>query len=292
MPWNFAVVALALAPALIPIAATAGSLGADAAERDGAVRALTAADLWSFTVTYLLLATVVYAVLAAIFRANEFDLGLPQSAAQLGRDAAVGTIAYLAVLVPVYAIQIPLTLLFSQPDATHPIVVTLEGDNSAAMMVAAAVGACLGAPLFEETAFRLVFQGWLEKHGAPVEELVVEEQAVEEPTLAVLPMGIGELDEAGAQPQAEVVAEFGAHAFPVVGNVADRPCNWGAILVTSALFSLAHVGQGVAPFSLFPLGVALGYLYQRTHRIVPSMVCHALFNATTLMAVWMDAAGE
>jgi membrane protease YdiL (CAAX protease family) len=52
------------------------------------------------------------------------------------------------------------------------------------------------------------------------------------------------------------------------------------------MFAVAHIGQGVAPFSLFPLALVLGYLYQRTHRIVPSIVCHALFNATSLLALW------
>jgi len=41
------------------------------------------------------------------------------------------------------------------------------------------------------------------------------------------------------------------------------------------------------PFVLFPFAVALGVLYFRTHRIVPSMTLHAALNATTLAMLWL-----
>jgi membrane protease YdiL (CAAX protease family) len=65
---------------------------------------------------------------------------------------------------------------------------------------------------------------------------------------------------------------------------------WSPILISGTLFALAHLGHGVAPASLLPLGMALGYVYQRTHRIVPSMVCHALFNAFSLLMLWLALA--
>ena len=65
------------------------------------------------------------------------------------------------------------------------------------------------------------------------------------------------------------------------------PLGWAPVLISAALFAAAPLGQGVAPVSLFPLGVALGYLYQRTHRLTPSLVCHALFNGFSLGMLWL-----
>jgi membrane protease YdiL (CAAX protease family) len=33
--------------------------------------------------------------------------------------------------------------------------------------------------------------------------------------------------------------------------------------------------------------MVLGYVYQRTHRLLPSIVCHALFNAFSLYVLWL-----
>jgi membrane protease YdiL (CAAX protease family) len=52
-----------------------------------------------------------------------------------------------------------------------------------------------------------------------------------------------------------------------------------AILATSLIFALLHLGHGAAPIPLFFLALALGYLYQRTHRLLPSVTVHFLLNA-------------
>ena len=46
--------------------------------------------------------------------------------------------------------------------------------------------------------------------------------------------------------------------------------------------------HGVAPVSLVLLGLVLGYLYQRTHRITPCIVCHMLFNSFSLVMLWLQ----
>ena len=43
---------------------------------------------------------------------------------------------------------------------------------------------------------------------------------------------------------------------------------------------------GPEPVSIFLLALILGYVYQRTHRIVPTMVAHSLFNLITMIALW------
>jgi membrane protease YdiL (CAAX protease family) len=294
VPWNFVIVALAIAPALLSIAGEAvGSSHAKApnSTAEGEITAvLTVDDLWQFAAQLILLAVACYVVLAAVFRADGRDLGLPQSAAQLARDVRAGALACLAALVPVFAIQYLLVTLLQVTDQ-HPILEELKTDRSAAMMLAAGLSAVIGAPLFEETAFRLIFQGWLEKHESPPPS--VEHQGDEElkiASFAQLPPAdhVTEFESIGAAdaPPRETPSESTTIRFAVYDP--DRPCNWAPIIVSSAIFAVAHIGQGVAPFSLFPLALVLGYLYQRTHRIVPSIVCHAMFNATSLLALWLS----
>jgi membrane protease YdiL (CAAX protease family) len=291
VPWSFIIVALALAPALLSIAGAAtgsppAELPPSTAESEPAP-SITVADLWQFAFLYIFLAVMCYVVLAVVFRADRRDLGLPQGGAELASDIRAGAVAYLAALLPVYSIQLILVSLLEGTDQ-HPILVELEANRSAAMILAAGLGAVVGAPLFEETAFRLIFQGWLEKHEAPPRhgerELndvpVTASFAPMTPANPPIDVEIGDTMHASAGPAPDTAT------IPFAVYDPERPCNWAPILVSSALFALAHIGQGVAPFSLFPLALVLGYLYQRTHRIVPSIVCHALFNATTLLAVW------
>ena len=58
---------------------------------------------------------------------------------------------------------------------------------------------------------------------------------------------------------------------------------WLPIVVASILFSLAHFGQGTAPIPLFFLSLGLGFIYQRTHRIWPSIVAHMLVNGLAVV---------
>ena len=52
-----------------------------------------------------------------------------------------------------------------------------------------------------------------------------------------------------------------------------------AVLIASAAFAAAHVGQGLAFLPLFPLAIVLGVITQRTGSILPAVLIHALFNA-------------
>ena len=62
------------------------------------------------------------------------------------------------------------------------------------------------------------------------------------------------------------------------------PQTW-PIVVSAAIFALLHWGHGPDPIPLFFLAAGLGYVYQRTHRIVPCIVVHFLVNSLSMAAL-------
>jgi membrane protease YdiL (CAAX protease family) len=49
-----------------------------------------------------------------------------------------------------------------------------------------------------------------------------------------------------------------------------------------------HWSHGPDWIPLTVLAFGLGYLYQRTHRILPSLVVHLLLNSFTLLALTLE----
>jgi membrane protease YdiL (CAAX protease family) len=60
---------------------------------------------------------------------------------------------------------------------------------------------------------------------------------------------------------------------------------WPAIMVSSALFGLAHYGYGYEPIPLFILALGLGYIHEKTGRLWPCIVVHGLLNLLTFVAL-------
>lgn len=54
------------------------------------------------------------------------------------------------------------------------------------------------------------------------------------------------------------------------------------IMITALLFAMLH-GNIVQIVLTIPLGIALGYLYERTHNLLACISMHMLFNATALL---------
>jgi membrane protease YdiL (CAAX protease family) len=202
-----------------------------------------------------------HASLAAFFGATRRDLGWPTDWATTRRDVRIGFFTFLAVIVPVYTMQYCLSVLFS-PETQHPLIEELQARQSSPMLFVAFAAAVVGAPLFEETAFRLILQGWLERITGP---------------WSPIPVGEVSLEDASNVDDVASASE----------TTSEAPVVWAPIVISGILFAGAHLGQGVAPISLLPLGMVLGYVYQRTHRLLPSIVCHALFNAFSLFVLWL-----
>jgi len=215
---------------------------------------------FSFVIAFL-------AVVVSVSQASAQDIGLPRGGRELLRDVRIGTVTWLAALAPVYGMQVLLVSVWDQPEG-NPLIRIVEEHASPRLFVLAFVTAVVVAPICEELLFRLLLQGWLEKW----EDARLgwrTPPAPPEPT-------------ATSSPETEAVAPTQPPQFGVAG----LPYGWLPILVSSVLFALAHVGYGPDPIALFILAMMLGYVYQRTHRIVPSIVTHALFNATSLFLLW------
>jgi len=52
------------------------------------------------------------------------------------------------------------------------------------------------------------------------------------------------------------------------------------------LFQSARIDLAPDPIPLFLLALVFGVLYHRTHRIVPSLVLHMAFNATSIILIF------
>jgi membrane protease YdiL (CAAX protease family) len=217
------------------------------------------------------------AMVIAVSGATRADLGLPKDLHQFVRDVRIGVVAWLAALAPVYGAQFLLISLFG-PVAGHPLIKIIEEHPNPIFYVLAFTAAVVVAPICEELLFRLLLQGWLEKwedrrlgwRGEMTndESRMTNDQCVasNDSSFDIRPSSFSE------EP-------------PQIG-LANLPYGWLPIVLSSLLFALAHVGYGPDPIPLFLLALILGYVYQRTHRIVPCMVTHALFNGMSLVALW------
>lgn len=237
----------------------------------------------------LTVATVVVAIVLHTC-STERDLGV--SFRHIRRDVGLGVMAFMMLAPPVLAIQ---SLLVRFWPSAHPLIELVKEQPDAQRFAIVGFAAVLVAPLVEEFMFRVLLQGWLEKLSkfqGPREHLLLGTPRL--PTVA---------DEAATQivedrankdanpylpPQLEY--ELAAPNVEYRGDKDARPTIW-PILVSAALFSLVHFSHGPDWVALFVLAIGLGYLYQRTHRVLPGIVVHFLLNAWSVTWLVLDAYG-
>ncbi len=281
VPWT------AVAPAVLIALAVVNLIGNIVSASDAtpesaahAVADYSTTPLWMAAGAFVLFAVTCWALLGAVFGATETDLGFPRDARQLRRDVAAGVIGCMAAWLPVYAIQYALMILF-EPEGLHPVLEQFAAEPTLEMALATFAVAVVGAPLFEETMFRLTLQGWLEKFAMTEVPGLANSADASEEVVASVPAAATEPEVAVG----DAAIDAGESRLP---TVECRP-SWTAILISGTLFAFSHLGQNAAPISLLPLGFVLGYLYQRTHRLAAPIACHALFNAISLLAAWASA---
>jgi membrane protease YdiL (CAAX protease family) len=192
-------------------------------------------------------------VLRLFDHATVDDLGFGLD--HLRSDTWLGLKTFAAVALPVYGLS---ALLSQWIPGKHPLETLISEHPRPGLIALMTLAACIGAPLAEEFMFRVLLQGWLERQWQ-----------------------VGETTHDQQTPTASVANVAVTAARP------GMPVNWAPIGVSATIFALLHLGHGAAPIPLFFLALALGWLYQRTHRIWAGLVVHAALNTTStaLLAV-------
>jgi membrane protease YdiL (CAAX protease family) len=75
-------------------------------------------------------------------------------------------------------------------------------------------------------------------------------------------------------------------------NIAATPASqlrWWPISISGVIFGLMHFEYGVSWIPLIFFGWVLGWLYQRTNRIWPSMIAHMVSNSIAVTAIAIQA---
>lgn len=218
-------------------------------------------------------------------------------------DLKLGLIAFVMLTPPVYVLQ-GVLVNFWKP-SVHPLMEMFKETPDVGLFGLLFVAAAVVAPLFEELIFRVMLQGFLEKafsFRGEAHELffgnLVRQVPVEPPVLSeVLPAAFVAASPDAAEslnpyaPPAvltpgELASTRKSHAdlqAELRGSSASLP-----ILISSAIFALLHYSHGPDWIPLFLLATGLGYLYQRTHRLLPSLVVHFALNSLSMWGLWVQ----
>ncbi len=208
------------------------------------------------------------------------------------QDILLGLRAFVMVVPAILLLQWTLTMLVKYEHGTLEM---LMKDRSWLTIASTWFAAVLVAPVCEEIFFRGILQSWLQRLGhqsnAPLEMAIaggwgsgnVSEfsEKTANPATDDLPLGseMGGYENSNEPPNLSAV-ETRSSAVPYVQF--DSSATWMPLIVSAAVFGLAHVGQGAAPIPLFVFGLALGYLYRQTGSILPCIVLHMGLNGFSM----------
>ena len=226
------------------------------------------------------------------------DFGV--SSGKFNRDVVLGVAGFVMLVVPVFALQFLLTRWM---ESKHPLVEIIRENPHPIYFALSGFSALIVAPIAEECLFRVVLQGWLEKVAAvprPSGPDVLlgslrasSAGSMEEPAQTSSPRRSVEdksAENSYTAPSTEQPrSSHPAHTTPpAYATQLVGPSTW-PIVVSASLFALAHFSHGPDPGPLFLLAIGLGYLYQRTHRVLPCIVVHFLLNLVSMLQLWVAA---
>jgi membrane protease YdiL (CAAX protease family) len=190
-------------------------------------------------------------------------------------DLRLGSIGFVMLAPPVYALQ-GVLVYFWQP-SKHPLMEMFKGTPDAGFFALLVISAAVVAPLFEELIFRVLLQGFLEKafsFRGEVHELFFGSIRGRSTN--------GENAREESQPLPQVLNP--PPSQPELRGLAA----WLPIAISSAIFALLHYSHGPDWIPLLLLAAGMGYLYQRTHRLLPSLVVHVSLNGLSMWGLWVQ----
>jgi len=210
----------------------------------------------------------------------------------------------------------------------HQITQLLRTNAGPGTWLLCGLSAVLVAPLLEEFLFRVLLQGWLEKKESTLRENLGLLRRWPPGTVPVLLSSLPfallhwrsgsrslhshELLALLTINTATNLATLIAAVFLLrgLGSATWRDLGLdvrrvGLDLAVGVLGCVAILGPAYAiqfglqlflpgriatdPIPLFLLALALGYIYYRTHRLLPILVLHAIFNGFALVSLWLTA---
>ncbi|MBP85674.1 MAG: hypothetical protein CMJ64_02995 [Planctomycetaceae bacterium] len=285
-PWGIGAVILSFLLLVVGQAAAPNMFGPQGDEAPSVNQTI---DLLAALGIATLAVTVVSALAIGVAHgAKSHDLGL--SLKHIGRDIVIGVVAFLILGPLAFAIQAFFVYQLGI-ESHHPLIELVKADPTNELFTMVTAVAVLVAPMSEEYFFRVLFQGWIEKHflfGDPWQGS----------------SDVGESDKVAnawsADPNESGEQRSPYHNFVPLSEATDeRPADeeteepsggfaptFVPILCSATLFAAMHWSHGPDAVALFVLAVGLGYLYQRTHRWLPCVVTHLCLNGTTMVMLW------
>lgn len=216
-------------------------------------------------------------------------------------DLRLGLTGFILLAPPVYALQ-GVLVKFWKP-SHHPLIELFKGAPDPLFFGLLFLSAAVVAPLFEELLFRILWQGFLEKwftFAYTLHELFLGSESQTGSTIAQeSPLSIGFAETPGTTPATDsnpFASPAATDSSPAIldATIADQQPELRGLQaclpigISSAVFALLHYSHGPDWIPLLLLAAGMGYLYQRTHRLLPSFVVHCLLNSYSLWGLWIQ----
>ena len=200
-------------------------------------------------------------------------------------DLKLGLMAFCMLAPPTYLLQALLTQWF---ESNHPLIHLLRESPNSTLFILTGLSAVVAAPLAEEYLYRVVLQGWLDNvamRATGGDQLRWGVKSSENPALPENPFP----ESLQSPPNLSVKRSvYGIDQEGSGGSDAVRKFSWWPVFVSAAIFALMHVAHGPDWVPLFIFAIGLGFLYQRTGRILPCLIVHVLLNACSLTVLFLE----
>lgn len=294
-PWGAGMCLLAFAILWLPQSRMAAWFGIGAVDFRGRVTTTLQASLLVFPIQFLLCLAIRDLVIKS--RAS----WAWERSGRIVVFFALGWAAWLAATPMLLGLQFVVRsltkMLTDTPQAENALITILRiHHDDARLWWLITAEAVFIAPLREELFFRGWVQPWLARRpwggvvgvGVSLAVPIVMFESVLTPAKMVQ-CGAFVLAAAALAWIIRPVIRGWSHRWPRLfpplahgSNMTSKQVYYG-IVGTSILFAVFHTPSWPDPIPLFPLGIILGWLAWRTQSLIASVICHAAFNATSLI---------